>query len=162
MKLSKYKQRHAEIVGALVALVDLIHEVKMGLDSGLELIEESAEIAATIDRDNRAMTLLATQRESAEKEMARVGELLQKSRDDLNKRKERSVALAKEIDDKLHAKRAEYDKKEQTEGEAHRARIKPLKAKEAALKSSLEAKQKELVAIGNQITKLKSAVSGIG
>ena len=162
MKLSKYKQRHAETMNTIGELSGLLLIVNDAMNRSLSLVEEAEEIAATIDRDNRAMTLLATQRESAEKEMAGVRELLQKSRDDLNKRKERSVALAKEIDDKLHAKRAEYDKKEQAEAEAHRERMKPWRAEEALLKSSLEAKQKELVAIGNQITKLKSAVGGLG
>ena len=161
MKLSKYKQRHAEIVGALVALVDMIHEVKMGLDAGLELMEESAEIAATIDRDNRAMTLLASQRESAEKEMARVGELLQKERDDLNKRKERSVAQAKEWDKELAKKRAEYTSKENSITEEHKKRMDGLKSQEAELKASIARMEREKGDIEKSLSKLKASIGEI-
>ena len=161
MKLSKYKQRHAEIVGALVAMVDMIHEVKMGLDAGLELVEESAEIAATIDRDNRAMTLLASQRESAEKEMTRAEGLLQKERDDLSRRKERSVALAKELDDRLKDKRLEFDKKEQAEAEAHKKRMEPLRTQEAELKASIARMERERGDIEKSLSKLKASIGEI-
>ena len=161
MKLSKYKQRHAEIVGALVAMVDMIHEVKMGLDAGLELVEESAEIAATIDRDNRAMTLLASQRESAEKEMARVGELLQKERDDLNKRKERSVAQAKDWDKELAEKRAKYTSKENSITEEHKKRMDGLKSQEAELKASIARMERVKGDIEKSLSKLKASIGEI-
>ncbi len=161
MKLSKYKQRHAEIVGALVAMVDMIHEVRMGLDAGLELVEESAEIAATIDRDNRAMVLLSTQRESSEKEMAGVRGLLQKERDDLNKRKERSVAQAKEWDKELAEKRAEYTSKEKSITEEHKKRMEPLRTQEAELKASITRMEREKGDIEKSLSKLKASIGEI-
>ena len=108
-----------------------------------------------------SLPLLATQRESSEKEMARVGELLQKERDDLNKRKERSVAQAKELDSKLQDERLEYDKKGQAEAEEHKKRMDGLKSQEAELKASIARMERERGDIEKSLSKLKASIGEI-
>ncbi|KKK96219.1 hypothetical protein LCGC14_2664940, partial [marine sediment metagenome] len=80
---------------------------------------------------------------------------------DLNKRKERSVALAKELDDRLKDKRLEYDKKEQGEAEAHKKRMEPLRTQEAELKASIARMERERGDIEKSLSKLKASIGEI-
>ena len=162
MKLSKYRQKHSEIVGAVIALTELLPVVKDAMDYSLSFVADSEEIAALIDENKRVLDSLEAQRESNEKEMAAVRANIQKERDHSNKKKERAIAQAKEMDAQLQKKMAEYIEKEKAEVAAHNERMNVLGAKESELSASIVRKTREESDIEKRLNKLKASIGGIG
>ncbi len=162
MKLSKYRQKHAEVIGLLIALTDLLPAVKDAMDYSLSFVGESEEIATSTDKEKGTLELLSSQRESFEKETTKTKGLLQKERNALKKAKEHSVTKDKEWHKEFEKKRAGRADKENAEIKLHGSRINKLQQTETELKGTITRLERERNTIERELGKLKSIISEIG
>jgi hypothetical protein len=131
------------------------------MDYSLSFVSKAEEIAISIDRDKKALVLLASQRANSENEMVKARELLQKQQDALKKAKELSIEKGQEWHKEFEKSRAAQANKEKAEIKLHGVRIDQLQATETELKGIITRLERERKTIEKGLGKLKSSITEI-